>query len=49
MKARPPAHDFLEDYEFVEKLGHKTKPGYFCGNCTSKRIAAPLRDTRHGW
>ncbi|HEV2208580.1 MAG TPA: hypothetical protein VG167_07375 [Verrucomicrobiae bacterium] len=52
LDACPPAHDFLDDYEFVEKLGaykHNTKPGYFCANCTAKRIVSPLRDAGHGW
>ena len=44
--------DFLDDFEFVEKLGvyrHKTRAGYFCGSCTAKKILAPLRDAGHGW
>ena len=44
--------DFLDDYQFVPRLGlyrHKTKPGYFCGSCTAKRIVAPLLETKEGW
>lgn len=47
-----PLHRFLDDYEFVERLGvyrHKTRSGYFCGSCTPKEIVSQLRDAGHGW
>jgi len=46
------ATKFIDECEFLPKLGvykHRTKPGFFCGSCTSKNVVSPLRDTGHGW
>ena len=45
-------HHFLDDYEFMERLGlyrHKENHGYFCGSCTPKQIVSRLRETEGGW